>query len=252
MPEITYFSDLEAIGYAFVEYIPLVGTIYSYSRTRQAYREGDFVREIGSVTNLIQGAIRDGFLLGEVVEPVPVIVVHAALEGFTDKLAEIWATGKIQPKSTPDKDKQYVLFAGSSKSKAEDTKRKFTSNKHLGVHYFHGSLFRGKINNDYATNENLFVSFPDGISDKGRCNIVLTWTKDYMGVEKRPEWTIASKMVLLGDDKFKVVPDAGEMEVVGFYEFEGEVKNKGQSIKFDVKNPDNQEVIATVEVERII
>ncbi|KAK7015480.1 hypothetical protein VNI00_019137 [Paramarasmius palmivorus] len=249
--EKTWFTDLEAVGYAFVEYIPLVGTIYSYSRTRRAYREGDYVREIGSVTNLIQGAIRDAVLLTGVVEPVPAVVVHAALEGFTDKLAEIWATGKVQASKTPDKNKSYVVFAGSTKARAEQTKARFTANKHLGIHHFHGSLFRGKVNNEYASNENLFVSFPDGISDKARCEAVLTWTSDGAGVEKRPEWTVASKMTLLGNNKFKVVPDAGSQEVYGFYHFEGEVRDKGQSIKFDIRSPKTKKIEATVTVERI-
>ncbi|KAK7032238.1 hypothetical protein VNI00_013196 [Paramarasmius palmivorus] len=255
----SWFTDLEGIAYAFVEYIPLVGTLYSFSRTRRAHREGDFVREVASVTNLIQGSIRDAVLLTGTAEIAPVVVVHAALEGLTDKLADVFATGQVQSTTTTgalDQNKKYILFAGSTKDQAGQTKARFEVNEHLGIHHFHGSLFKGKLNyTPYAENENIFVSLPDGISDKARCDVTWTWTKDASGTEKSPGWVMSSKMNLLGSNRFEFVPEGEgtQWHVFGFYHFRGEVRDGGKSIRFEMINPqlEDSKTVANIDVYRI-
>ncbi|KAK7020234.1 hypothetical protein VNI00_013194 [Paramarasmius palmivorus] len=246
----TYFTELEGIVYSFVEYIPVVGSWYSFSRARQAHREGDTVREIASAVNVIQGAIRDAVLIGQVAEPVPVVVVHAALEGLTDKLADVWATGKVEAASTPDKNKSHILFAGSTRELAEQTKARFTINKNLGIHHFHGSLFEGKLNYDpYAENENLYISLPDGISEKARSDVTWTWTKDADGIEKASATVSSAKMSLLGNNKFKFAPAGNDTNVFGFYYFQGEILDKGNSIRLQMQDP-NGKTVATLTVKR--
>ncbi|KAJ7892068.1 hypothetical protein B0H14DRAFT_2335511, partial [Mycena olivaceomarginata] len=48
-------------------------------------------------------------------------------------------------------------------------------------------VFRGKLNYElYATNENLFVTLPDGLSSNAHVSVNWTWTTDASGVEKSP------------------------------------------------------------------
>ncbi|KAG7087867.1 hypothetical protein E1B28_013805 [Marasmius oreades] len=203
----TWFTELEDIIYAPVEYIPAVGTVYSFKRANIAYREGEWKRHWQSVSNFGWGLVRDAFLISELVEPAPVVIIHAMGEALTDKLVEVFSAKSTEEAKIPWNPKQnfaaggqdsesdglyHVLITGSTKEKSEATaKAIFQDGLPKGLRYFHRSHFVGRFTHEtYAKDgENISLHLPNGLYPGATCVFSWKWTVDASGVANRPEHT---------------------------------------------------------------
>ncbi|KAF8156085.1 hypothetical protein B0H34DRAFT_520723 [Crassisporium funariophilum] len=244
----TFFTTLEDIAYSVVEFIPVLGTLYSFTRTQTAHREHDTKRMWTSLANSAQGAVRDVIMIGAVMEPLPVAVIHMAVEGFTDKIADLFtntsAPPQIRIQAKPDEVKNHhVIVFGESISHSQAVLVKANTNKSLGTLHFHNSIFVGKLNyTPYASNENFFVVFPDGLSDTGRAYVLLTWTKNGSGIEKYRSVSSfhparqSLGLSLLGDNGFQMKDPED-----AWYWYKGVVKGR-DSIQIDMYEPSGAKV----------
>ncbi|KAE8334220.1 hypothetical protein BDV24DRAFT_170415 [Aspergillus arachidicola] len=183
-----WFTDVEDVAYSLVEYIPLVGTVYSLERAGVAYGERDWKNHWQSVANFLESSIRDVVLFAELAEPVEVALLHTMAESFTDKMIDIYAKQKLQINSSATLDRQsgHVLIAENSKGKL---KSKVFDGQAKGVHLFHGAEFVGKIQDDkYAPNgEEIHLQIPHGLYNGARVTFSWRWTRDYWGTPGSPE-----------------------------------------------------------------
>ncbi|KAJ4910136.1 Uncharacterized protein Rs2_04757 [Raphanus sativus] len=119
-----WFTQLEDVAYSVVEYIPLVGTVYSLERAGIAYNERDWTRHWQSLGNFLESSVRDIILFKDIAEPTTVALIHTMAESLTDKLIEIYHHEPKRPevKITQKLDKQrgHVLIAESSKGRSKE------------------------------------------------------------------------------------------------------------------------------------
>jgi len=190
--------------------------------------------------NMFQAAIRDVVLVYGTAEPVPVVVVHAVGESITDKIVDILARDNSSPidighifkdrEPTVDNDHFNAPATGSEKGSAafaQKFKQK-EENDFVGVLMFHQAIYVGKLDadawGDWIENENLYLTFPEGMREDGRCFIYITVTEG-KGMFKRPITSIHSRLKLAKRwDQFRL--EGGD----DYYGFAGDVRNGGEHI----------------------
>ncbi|KAF5866542.1 hypothetical protein ETB97_011427 [Aspergillus alliaceus] len=138
-----FFTELEDVAYSIVEYIPLVGTVYSLEQAAAA-------------------SMRDVILVDEIAQPAEVALLHTFAELFTDKMIDIFAGSKHQVNSTSeqlDQQSGYVIIAEGSRGQL---KSKVFESQAKGVHHFHGAKFKGRITDaQYAPKgEDIYLDIP--------------------------------------------------------------------------------------------
>ncbi|ETS86013.1 hypothetical protein PFICI_04038 [Pestalotiopsis fici W106-1] len=209
----TWFTNIEALSYSVVEFIPYVGTVYSFKRAQLAYQERDWPRHWQSVANFLESAIRDVILFAGVEEVAGVVILHTIAESFTDKLVELYyehnkdeADRVRQPRieipqpQALDPSNELVVVAGRTKGAHGE---KVFHGKAKGVHRFHGARFAGTIKHSkYApSGEYIQLHIPQGLFDGARVTFMWKWTKDEWGTENRPEVIVGTISLYIGDDK---------------------------------------------------
>jgi len=150
-------NEWEELVDAFAEYIPGLGTWYSFKRMALSDPEADEREKWISGLNMFQAAIRDVVLVYGTAEPVPVVVVHAVGESITDKIVDILARDNSSPidighifkdrEPIVDNDHFNVLVTGSEKGSvafAQKFKQK-EENDFIGVLMFHQAVYAGKF-----------------------------------------------------------------------------------------------------------
>jgi len=212
----TWFTNVEDIVYSFVEYIPLVGSIYSFKRAGIAYQERNWTRHWQSVANLGESLIRDIIIFNETVEPLTVVILHTMAESLTDKLFEHYFTKASPPfkiRSTLNKALGdgivagsseegnealgHVVVAGSTKERSEAEAKKLFTGEAKGLHHFHGAIFTGKLKHpDWAPNgEEIRLRTPQGFYNNAPCQFSWKWTNDAGGSENRLEFTYGCLLI---------------------------------------------------------
>ncbi|KAL0731955.1 hypothetical protein Bca4012_028049 [Brassica carinata] len=188
-----WFTELEEVAYSIVEYIPVVGTVYSLKRAIIAYSKEDWTRHWQSVGNFLESSVRDVILLSEdIAEPTEVAILHTMAESFTDKIIELYHHEPKKPeiKITKKLDEQsgHVLIAESSEGKFAS---EVFDGKAKGVHHFHGAAFTGTLTHPrYAPNgEKIRLDIPYGLYDGAPVTFSWIWTKDYYGTTNSPSAT---------------------------------------------------------------
>ncbi|XP_056854054.1 iso-A82775C biosynthesis cluster protein B-like [Raphanus sativus] len=187
-----WFTELEEVAYSIVEYIPVIGTLYSLNRAAIAYRERDWTRHWQSLGNYLEGSVRDVILLSETAEPKEVAIIHTMAESFTDKMIELYHKEPKRPEinitQKLDDQSGHVLVAESSQGKNVS---QLFGDKAKGVHHFHGAVFTGTLTDPrYAPDgEKIRLDIPHGLYDGGRVTFSWKWTKNYYGEENVPEAT---------------------------------------------------------------
>ncbi|KAL1199396.1 hypothetical protein V5N11_015777 [Cardamine amara subsp. amara] len=228
-----WFTQLEDVAYSVVEYIPLVGTVYSLKRPGIAYSERHWTRHWQSVGNFLESSIRDVILFSEIAEPTEVALLHTMAESFTDKMIEIYHHEPNKPKvkitKKLDKRSGHVLVAESSEGKF---KSQVFGGKAKGLHHFHGAVFIGTlILPTYAPNgEKIRLDVPHGLYDGARVTFSWKWTQDYNGVKNRPEVTLGRIQLRAGTPtRFGLSSRKGAGGWEG-YDFWGQVNSKDRII----------------------
>ncbi|KAG7089303.1 hypothetical protein E1B28_011001 [Marasmius oreades] len=204
----TFFTELEDIIYAPVEYIPVVGTVFSFKRAHIAYSEADWKRHWQSVSNFGWGLVRDAVLISGTAEAAPVIVIHAMAEALTDKLVEVYAAKSAEEAKIPMKKRistanYHLLVTGETKEKSEATAKQLFRDGHpKGLRYFHRSHFVGRFTHPKfaARGENISLHLPNGFYPGATCIFSWKWTKDAAGVKNRPEHTKGTLKIDPGND----------------------------------------------------
>ncbi|KAL6507861.1 hypothetical protein OROGR_024056 [Orobanche gracilis] len=228
-----WFTQLEEVAYSIVEYIPLVGTVYSLKRAAIAYSEGQWTRHWQSVGNFLESSVRDVILFSKIAEPTEVALLHTMAESFTDKIIEIYHHEPKKPKvkitKSLDKQSGHVLVAESSEGKLQS---QVFGGKAKGIHHFHGAVFTGTLKNpDYAPNgEKIRFDIPHGLYDGARVTFSWKWTQDYNGVKNRPEATLGYIQLEAGTPtRFGLSKRKGAGGWAG-YDFSGQINSVDQII----------------------
>lgn len=223
-----WFTQLEDVAYSVVEYIPLVGTVYSLERAGIAYNERDWTRHWQSLGNFLESSVRDIILFKDIAEPTTVALIHTMAESLTDKLIEIYHHEPKRPevKITQKLDKQrgHVLIAESSKGRS---KGEVFGGKAKGVHHFHGAVFTGTLTHPvYAPKgEMVRLDIPDGLRDGAAVTFTWYWTTNYYGKKNVPEASYGRIKLISGTPtKFELYNLKGAG--VAGYDFSGEVISK--------------------------
>ncbi|XP_056860063.1 iso-A82775C biosynthesis cluster protein B-like [Raphanus sativus] len=201
-----WFTQLEDVAYSVVEYIPLVGTVYSLERAGIAYNERDWTRHWQSLGNFLESSVRDIILFKDIAEPTTVALIHTMAESLTDKLIEIYHHEPKRPevKITQKLDKQrgHVLIAESSKGRS---KEKSSEAKPRG--------------------EMVRLDIPDGLRDGAAVTFTWYWTTNYYGKKNVPEASYGRIKLISGTPtKFELYNLKGAG--VAGYDFSGEVISK--------------------------
>lgn len=185
-----WFTDLEDVTYTLVEYIPLLGTVYSLKRAGIAYKEHDWKRHWQSVANVVESSVRDAVLVTGTAETAPVVVLHTMAEAFTDKMVEIHfnRNPEIQIRARPDPEQGHVLVAERSVGNVRD---QVFDGQAKGVHHFYGAEFTGVLtHSQFAPNgERIQLNIPEGLFNGAQVTFTWRWTRDSNGVPNRPEAT---------------------------------------------------------------
>ncbi|XP_056854040.1 iso-A82775C biosynthesis cluster protein B-like [Raphanus sativus] len=187
-----WFTQLEEVAYSIVEYIPLVGTVYSLKRAMIAYSANDWTRHWQSVGNFLESSVRDVILFRDIAEPTEVALLHTMAESFTDKMIELYhhepKKPEVQITQKLDKHRGHVLIAESSQGKF---KSQVFGGKAKGVHHFHGAVFTGTLTDpQYAPKgEKIRLDIPHGLYDGARVTFSWKWTQNNAGVKNAPEAT---------------------------------------------------------------
>ncbi|XP_056854337.1 iso-A82775C biosynthesis cluster protein B-like [Raphanus sativus] len=226
-----WFTDLEEAAYSVVEFIPLVGTVYSLKRASIAYSKEDWVRHWQSVGNFLESSVRDVILFNEIVEFPEVALIHTMAESFTDKMIEIYhrepKKPEIQITKNLDEESGHVLIAESSEGKFAS---QVFGDKAKGVHHFHGAVFTGTLyDTNYAPNgEKIRLDIPQGLYDGAPVTFSWKWTSNYLGEENVPEATYGRIKLIAGTPTgFKLSDRKGAAGWEG-YNFWGQVYSKDQ------------------------
>ncbi|KAJ4889599.1 Uncharacterized protein Rs2_29347 [Raphanus sativus] len=226
-----WFTELEDVLYSIVEYIPLVGTVYSLKRAIIAYTTEDWKRYWQSVGNFLESSARDVILLSEIAEPIPVVLLHTMAESFTDKMLELYHHDPKKPEieitKNLDKRSGHVLIAESSQGKFES---EVFGGKAKGLHHFHGAVFIGTLTDSrYAPNgEEIRFDIPRGLYDGARVTFSWKWTTDWNGNKNRPEATYGRIKLKAGTPTgFELSSRKGAAGWEG-YNFWGQVVSKDQ------------------------
>ncbi|KAG2313494.1 hypothetical protein Bca52824_025051 [Brassica carinata] len=228
-----WFTQLEEVAYSIVEYIPLVGTVYSLKRASIAYSAKDWTRHWQSFGNFIESSVRDVVLFSDIAEPTEVALIHTMAESFTDKMIELYHHEPKKPevKITENLDTQsgHVLIAESSKGKFAS---QVFGGKAKGVHHFHGAVFTGTlIDPTYAPiGEKIRLDIPHGLYDGARVTFTWKWTTNYHGEKNVPEATYGRIKLNAGTPtRFGLSSRKGPAGWEG-YDFWGQVNSKDQII----------------------
>ncbi|KAL0731943.1 hypothetical protein Bca4012_028037 [Brassica carinata] len=226
-----WFTQLEEVAYSIVEYIPLVGTVYSLKRAGIAYSAKDWTRHWQSVGNFLESSVRDVILVSDIAEPTEVALLHTMAESFTNKMLEIYHHEPKKPEvkitKTLDKQSGHVLIAESSRGKFES---QVFGGKAKGVHHFHGAVFTGTLTDPrYAPNgEKIRLDIPHGLYDGAPVTFSWKWTKDWNGDKNRPEATYGRIKLNAGTPtRFGLSSRKGAAGWEG-YDFWGQVDSKDQ------------------------
>ncbi|KAJ4909134.1 Uncharacterized protein Rs2_03755 [Raphanus sativus] len=223
-----WFTQLEEVAYSVVEYIPLVGTVYSLKRATIAYNARDWTRHWQSLGNFLESSVRDIILFKDIAEPTTVALIHTMAESLTDKLIEIYHHEPKRPevKITQKLDKQlgHVLIAESSKGRS---KREVFGGKAKGVHHFHGAVFTGTITHpEYAPKgEKIRLDIPHGFHDGAGVTFTWKWTINRAGKKNAPAATYGRIKLISGTPtRFELSSHKG----AGWegYNFSGEINSK--------------------------
>ncbi|KAJ6441522.1 Peptidase M20 domain-containing protein 2 [Purpureocillium lavendulum] len=187
---VCYFTAYEDLAHSVVEYIPLVGTLYSLARGAIAAVEHNQKHYWASVADAIEGSIRDVVLVAKFAEPVPVTLVHVMAESFTEKLIEIYHS---KPK-VPEVGINYMLSRNTtyiiiSEARTQEKAAAFFKGMAKGVFYFYGANFVGTLwETNYAwAGEQIRLEFTRGVYDGAPVFLSWTWTRDSNGIAHRPE-----------------------------------------------------------------
>lgn len=203
-----FFSNLEDVAYSVVEYIPVLGTMYSLARASRAYGPEDQTRRWQSVGNCIESSVRDVLLICKIGEPVVVALIHTMAESFTDKMIELYHHKPTKDKPIPEfeiseelhrklrKENGHVLIVHSPQADIKALERKVfqgegNQGKAKGVHHFHGAVFTGILTHpEYAPDgEEIWLDIPQGLYEGAPVTFTWKWTVDASGTKNSPSVT---------------------------------------------------------------
>jgi len=183
-----------------VEYIPLVGTLYSIKRVGAVYSERDWKHYWQSVADAIWGGVREGIVITPLGELMPVAIIHDMAANLTNDLIKMYFSAQATPefrikKNLSPQECGYVIVAANDDNNGPASR--VFQGKHKGVHHFHGSTFKGTIAQpSYAPRgETIQMHLPSGLYDNAPVEFIWCWTVDSYGVQNRPEHTLG-KIVL--------------------------------------------------------
>ena len=224
-----YFSQYEDLIHVVVEYVPLVGTLYSLYRGTVAVREENWKIYWESIADSCESSIRDVVLVGKWAEPIPVTLVHSMAESFTEKMIHIYHSPPDKPqiriKHVLSSNSSYVLI---SESRVSKNAARFFTGMAKGVYYFFGANFVGTLTEEnYAwAGERIRLEVPRGFYDGAPIMMSWTWTVDSSGVEHRPEAVRGRIRLHKGKiPRFDVTERVAAGQWQG-YKFWGEVKSQ--------------------------
>ncbi|KAJ4909156.1 Uncharacterized protein Rs2_03777 [Raphanus sativus] len=204
-----FFSNLEEVAYSVVEYIPVLGTLYSLRRAATAYRPEDQTRRWQSVGNYIESSVRDVLLICKIGEPVLVALIHTMAESFTDKMIELYHHKPTEDKPIPTfeiseelhrklrKENGHVLIVHSRQADIKALERKVfqgegNQGKAKGVHHFHGAVFTGTLTDPRyapAPGVEIWLDIPQGLYEGASVTFSWKWTVDAYGTKNSPSAT---------------------------------------------------------------
>ncbi|KAJ6441879.1 hypothetical protein O9K51_05430 [Purpureocillium lavendulum] len=185
-----YFTQFEDLKHSVVEYVPLVGTVYSISRGFMATVEEDRKQWWIAIADMFESSIRDAVLVAKWAEPLPVMLIHNMAESFTEKMIEIYHApprpATINVKHMLKRNLTYVVV---SESQPNQHAGEYFSGMAKGVYYFHGANFVGTLTQRlYASRgEEIRLQIPRGFYDGAPVMLSWRWTRDATGVRNRPE-----------------------------------------------------------------
>ncbi|KAJ6444376.1 UDP-N-acetylglucosamine-dolichyl-phosphate N-acetylglucosaminephosphate transferase [Purpureocillium lavendulum] len=244
----TWFTQFEAITHSVVEYVPLLGTLYSVERAAISLREDDGPRYWQSLADAIESSVRDILIVQSWAEPIPVTLVHNMAESFTDRMIDIYHswphTPEVGIKRLLNRRYEHVIVAESQIGKSAD---EFFTGKAKGVYYFYGARYEGILKESlYAPKgEIIRLDIPRGFYNGAPIMFTWKWTEDASGARNRPEATHARIKMRPGTPMQFILRDRqGAGGWVG-YDFWGEINSRdsitaytmidGKSIRIDFK-----------------
>jgi len=187
-----WFSNFDAVIYAPVEYIPLVGTLYSVKRVDTVYSERDWTRYWQSVADAISGGIRDSIVKTTAAEPLVIAIIHSITVQLTNELIDKYFDASVTPtfrvnKTLNPKEYGYVILA--AKDNGHGPANHVFEGKQKGVHLFHNSIFNGIITHEWYApdHQKIQMHLPSGLYDNAPVQFTWRWTTDSSGVKNRPE-----------------------------------------------------------------
>ncbi|PHH64365.1 hypothetical protein CDD81_4722 [Ophiocordyceps australis] len=180
-------AHFEALWHSAVEYVPGLGTIYSFERSLFAAVEGEAALFWASLADCVESVARDVFIVAKVTEPAYVVMLHSIAEAFGEKVIEVYHK-RLQevPVSKPlDPGKAHVLVAEST---AHEHGRAIFEGQGKGVFYFFNSTFYGTLRHPHWASQGSEVQLRirQGLYNGAPVLFTWEWNKDAPPGGKRP------------------------------------------------------------------
>jgi len=245
-----WFTQLEDVGYSFVEYIPGLGSVYSGLRSLVAANAHDERRFAISLNNFVLGAIRDVTLLTGITEPPIAVIFHAVGENFSKKIYDIFhpedptkpcEVDVDDPEKYKDHDgiqgtgqyRSYFIAAGATKLESKKFAETLFHGKAKGLYHFHRSVFYGRIiephyarGKEGAPGEEIYLLLSEGFREGAPCSFTWKWTIDAHSppIENRPDNTHGTISLTHTDTTGVTMFTLKDRK--GYYNFWGEIAHK--------------------------
>lgn len=188
----------------------------------------------------------------ELVEPLPVIVIHAMAESLSDRWSELMTDDShirtcYKPKGSPKRDSDHINVLITSKTRGDADRviqNKLMHAPFLSVLRLYRAVYKGKFNHpNYASNENFYMVFPEGLRDEACCYVLSTFSVDAGKVLNRELTNIVPRIRMTSPLRFKLQsPDV-------YYWYSGTISNQGERILLEMYNPSSNP-FATINLER--